>query len=154
VSVYYLDTSAVVKRYADELGSEWIRQIATARPSYLLISSRFLIVETVSALARRLREKLITPKVYRDSLAAFEDDCQFEYHLIEVTAETVNVARDLVGRHPLRAYDAVHLASALSTAKFFRPAELPEPVFLSADDRLVQAAEAEGLVADNPNRYP
>lgn len=153
MSAYYLDTSAIAKRYVNEPGSRWIRELVAARPRHLFASSRLLIVEIASALTRRLREKLITPRVYRDALKTFDDDCQLEYQLIEATDETIHTARDLVMRYPLRAYDAVHLASALSAARSFRQAELPAPIFLSADDRLIQAAHAEGLLAENPNEY-
>jgi len=33
-------------------------------------------------------------------------------------------------------------------------AGLPSPAFLAADDRMLDAAQAEGLTADNPNRHP
>lgn len=100
MSAYYLDTSAIAKRYVNEPGSRWIRELVAARPRHLFASSRLLIVEIASALTRRLREKLITPRVYRDALKTFDDDCQFEYQLIEATDETIHTARDLVMRYP------------------------------------------------------
>jgi hypothetical protein len=62
-------------------------------------------------------------------------------------------------RHPLRAYDAVHLATALIAERSFRAKGLPPLLFLSSDDRLLTAARAEGLAAsadfspDNPNLH-
>ncbi len=152
MTVYYLDTSAAVKRYVNESGSVWIRNITSAYPHHFLISSRLLVVEIASALARRLRDKLITRNIHRVSLQALDDDCRLDYQLIELTDDIVNLARNLVGRHPLRAYDAVHLASALNTAQFLHQAKLPAPIFLSADDRLIQAAQKEGLAAENPSK--
>lgn len=50
-------------------------------------------------------------------------------------------ARALLVRHPLRAGDAIQLASALLLRR-----ELAEPVtFAAYDDRLKAAARAEGL---------
>ncbi len=152
MSVYYLDTSAVVKRYVNEAGSDWVRALGT-KPSPLMLSSRLLIVEIASALTRRLREKAITPSVFRESLSLFDDDCKFEYQLLDVTRDIINIARSLVSRHPLRSYDAIHLASALYVAAFFRQTALPAPIFLAADERLLHAALAEGLEADNPNTH-
>jgi hypothetical protein len=55
--------------------------------------------------------------------------------------------------HPLRAYDATHLATALTAQRFLTSQSSPSLVFLSADDRLSRAASAEGLAADNPNLH-
>ena len=53
------------------------------------------------------------------------------------------MARDLIQRHPLRGFAAVHLASALNLKR-----DLGEPItFAAADERLLQAAAAEGLQA-------
>ncbi len=53
--------------------------------------------------------------------------------------------------HPLRAYDAVQLASAMLAQFRLETASL---VFLTADDRLLTAAAAEGLLTDNHNLHP
>ena len=63
-------------------------------------------------------------------------------------------ARDLIEHHPLRAYDAVQLASGLMANDALLGAGVPALTFLSADTRLLNAAAAEGLGTDNPNVYP
>ena len=55
----------------------------------------------------------------------------------------------LTQRHPLRAYDAIQLSSALYANDFLRSQDLSF-VFISGDGRLIEAARAEGLAADNP----
>lgn len=60
----------------------------------------------------------------------------------------------MIDRHPLRAYDAVQLASALRASRALQAARLPPLLFLSADDRLTAAATHEGLATDNPNAHP
>ncbi|MBU0702365.1 MAG: hypothetical protein KKC18_00665 [Chloroflexi bacterium] len=52
------------------------------------------------------------------------------------------------------AYDAVHLATALSINQRLVEAGEPALTFLSADVRLNDAATAEGLAVDNPNEHP
>ena len=59
----------------------------------------------------------------------------------------------LLERHPLRAYDAVQLASGLFANDLLIAMEQPTLTFLCADDRLLAAAQAEGLAIDNPNSY-
>ncbi|HEY9706764.1 MAG TPA: type II toxin-antitoxin system VapC family toxin, partial [Oculatellaceae cyanobacterium] len=56
VNAYFLDSSALVKRYVPETGSAWIQAIADAATGNLLIISRITWVEVLSALARRQRE--------------------------------------------------------------------------------------------------
>jgi predicted nucleic acid-binding protein len=61
------------------------------------------------------------------------------------------ISGDLLEHHPLRAYDAVQLASALIVARALTGTGMGAPIFLTADDRLLDVARAEGLPTDNPN---
>jgi predicted nucleic acid-binding protein len=72
----------------------------------------------------------------------------------EMGPALAEAAGDLVVLHPLRAYDAVQLASALLAQSDLARVEAPALTFLTADDRLLVIAEAEGLRTDNPNRHP
>lgn len=148
---YYLDTSALIKRYVAEVGSRWLINLVNAAP--FLFTSRLTMVEVRSVLARRKREVSITTQDHNDALGAFVEDCLAQYRFIEVDLPIVDLASDLLERHPLRAYDAVQLASALRINHVLEAADLMLPTFLSADDRLLTAAQAEGLSTDNPNRY-
>lgn len=53
MTAYFFDSSAIVKRYVPEVGSDWIRAIADPAADNLLIISRLTWVEVLSALARR-----------------------------------------------------------------------------------------------------
>lgn len=63
-------------------------------------------------------------------------------------------AGELLDRHPLRAYDAIQLASALRINEVLTTANLSSPTFLSADNKLLAVAAAEALPTDNPNDHP
>ena len=63
-------------------------------------------------------------------------------------------ARGLIGRHPLKAYDAVQLALALQLYPSVVSLEDVAFTFISADDGLNRGASAEGLAVDNPNLHP
>ena len=82
------------------------------------------------------------PPAERDrALAALELDFA-ALRAVELSTPVVLEARALLVRHPLRAGDAIQLASALLLRR-----ELGEPVaFAAYDDRLKAAAKAEGLV--------
>jgi hypothetical protein len=64
VTTYYLDTSALVKRYIDEVGSNWVRTLLVQSPPPSLIVVHLAIVEMTSALARRRREGLLSAAEY------------------------------------------------------------------------------------------
>jgi len=154
VSTYYLDSSALVKRYVDEVGSAWLHSLVAPDAGHLLITSRITTVEVNAALARRRREAALSLADYADSVQAFRYDTQARYNLVELDAAISDLARDLVDRHPLRAYDAVQLASAAEANRILRTMSLSPLVFVSADKRLVATAGAEGLLTDDPNLHP
>jgi len=151
---YYLDTSALLKRYVDEVGSAWLRRALASAHEIVIVTTELLIVEVISALNRRVREGTVTAHNYVRLSARFRDDCRDAYHLIAPVGAIIDVACSLLERHPLRAYDAVHLATALSINQRLTEAGEVGLAFLSADARLNDAAAAEGLAVDNPNDHP
>lgn len=149
--IYYGDTSALLKRYVDELGSAWVRATIAPAADVLVISSQLALIEIVSALNRRVREGAITAREYPRVVGMFHTDCHHEYRFFALDSEVVDLACTLLERYPLRAYDATHLATAVIAQQMLRRAGDVEYIFLSADDRLNTAAAAEGLAVDNPN---
>ena len=151
---YYADTSAAVKLYVLELGSGWIRDLLAHGQQPVVLSSVLLRVEMRSAFARRLREGTVTP----DEYAAMCHQCDVHratfYRLAPLDEAMIQRANALIDRHPLRSYDAIHLATALIINQQLLDANIPALAFLSADDRLNAVADAEGLAADNPNHHP
>jgi len=55
VASYYLDTSALVKRYAREQGSAWVRMLLDPSARHALYTIRLTGPELVAALARKAR---------------------------------------------------------------------------------------------------
>jgi predicted nucleic acid-binding protein len=149
---YYLDTSAMFKQYVDEPGSTWLRAQVSSATS--LVSSQLLIVEAVSALNRRVREGSLSSAEYRRVRDVFREDCRVTYQIVPPTTAIVDWACELLERHPLRGYDAMHLATALAVRQSLQRQGLPTLIFISADDNLNTAASAEGLAVDNPNDHP
>lgn len=147
--LFYLDSSALVKRYIPEPGTEWVRHVAATSS---VAMAEFGIVEVAAALARRARMGDLDPELYEDLLEMFLQDVE-GYSVLSPTRNTVHLAVDLTRRHPLRAYDALQLATALELSRALE-AEGFSLTFVSADDRLCAAAEHEGLTTVNPNRIP
>jgi len=151
---YYADSSVLVKRHVRESGSDWFRTMADPASGQVITTARISQVEVYSALNRRVRETVLTPDQYVEIAADFAALCLTEYQFIELTPAVVARARHLLEQHALRAYDAVQLAAALTARDSLVSAGLAAPVFISSDDRLLTAAQLEGLLADNPNLYP
>ncbi len=132
----YLDTSALVKLYVPERGSGDARRIVGQATR--VGTSRISYVEARAAFARRYREGALSRRDYGEVLRSLEHEWE-NYVLLEVTAAIIRAAGDLTEKHVLRAYDAIHLATALSV----RPALTME--FLASDERLIEAAAKEGF---------
>ena len=52
---YFLDASAVVKRYADEAGSTWIRQLTGPQAQNTILLAEITLAEVAAALAAKHR---------------------------------------------------------------------------------------------------
>ena len=151
---YYLDTSALGKRYVTEVGSGWVRALTAPTTGNALVTARITMAEMYSVLARRRREGSVSPDACATAAQAFTAHCSAEYRFIELELNVIDGARNLLERYPLRAYDAVQLASALAASQALVDRGLEPLIFVSADDRLLNVAAAEGLATDNPHLHP
>ena len=150
MSVAYFDTSALLKRYVTETGSEWVKTLLSVDDAPLVFTSHLAAVEAACAFARRSREGNLSPQALDNLLRLFDYDVAYRYHILELSPATIDAARDLALQHPLRAYDAVHLATAWLANQELVRTDKPPLTFVCADDRLVGIARATGLLANNP----
>ena len=150
---YYLDASAISKRYLRERGSRWVIGLMSAPAVNHFTSIELVTVEVICALTRAHRERRISSG-YRERLIALAlADSRTDIGLMAVSQAILDLATQLATRHPLRAYDAIHLATMLDWTNELTQAGLPAPIFVSADANLLAAARAEGLAAENPNEH-
>ncbi len=154
MGIYFLDTSAIVKRYCLERGQSWIQSLCNLLQGHILFISQAALVEVVTAFCRKayLREISITQR--DEFIDAFRADCKNSYIIEPVTDAIYTAAGNLCRVYNLRAYDAVQLSCALNTCNAALADQVPPPIFVCADKRLVEFACAEGLVADNPQNHP
>jgi uncharacterized protein len=150
LSVLFADTSAIAKRYLMETGSVWVRQWANPAAGNIIIISGLATVEVAAAVARREREGTISPNDAMTLRRVFAGHINQSYTVINLSKGVLAHARDLVGKYPLRSLDAIQLASALRAAQTLGIT----PTFISADQRLLSAATAEGFAVDDPNAHP
>ncbi|KYC42008.1 nucleic acid-binding protein [Scytonema hofmannii PCC 7110] len=154
VKAYFLDSSALLKRYVSETRTAWIQFLTAHSSSNLLVIARITWVEILSALARRQREGSLSSNQVSQILQAFRYHFDTQYQKVELLPTVTQIAGELVSRHPLRAYDAVQLASALCILPQFSQANTMTFTFFTADERLLAVAQIENLITDNPNYHP
>jgi len=139
----YLDTSALVKRFVLEAGSTEVQNLLTGGEPVACATIGY--AELYSGLTRRQREGALSPLEYRRLCRRFEVDWMSVVK-VELGAEILTAARGLIQRHGLRAFDGIHLASALGLKS-----ATGEPVtFVASDRHLLRAAADERLVTLNP----
>ncbi len=154
MAVYYLDTSALVKRYVAEAGTAWVTVLCTPATGNTLNSARITCAELIAALFRRVQADSLALADAQTAAARFRGDLLSQYELVEITENVVNTAMRLAETHVLRGYDAVQLAAALELQAVRASFALPPLTFVSADDRLNRVASAEGLPIEDPNLHP
>jgi predicted nucleic acid-binding protein len=154
MATYFLDTSAIIKRYIFEPGQAWILSLCNPAQGHDLYISQAALVEVVAAICRRAREKSINIAERDRLITVFRQDSQESYNIWPVATDLYNAAGDLCRSHRLRAYDAVQLACVLALRQYTLANQAPEPIFVCADVGLLDIADVEGLQGENPNNYP
>jgi predicted nucleic acid-binding protein len=137
--IFFLDTSALVKRYVREAGSAAVRDLWRRRRRIAV--SRIAHAELAAAVARGWREGALERAECDSILDRAERDFP-ALEVVEIRRAVVQEVRDLVLRSPLRGYDAVQLACALALDRRGIAVDL-----WSADVALVTAARSEGVKA-------
>lgn len=156
MQIFFMDSSALVKRYVAEVGSEWILHVCEAQNPKSLVRSNLVmvaeitLVEVAAAIAKRVkRTKELGEAEGNDAYKLFVEHYENEYKVNSLTPALVRVAVDLARKHALRAYDAVQLATALDAKNLLKANDL-SLTFVASDNTLLQAARAEDMAAENP----
>jgi predicted nucleic acid-binding protein len=148
---FYLDASALAKRYVPERGSEQINAIIDTVPGRRL---HVLIIgtgEIVSILVRKHNAGVFSDTYFRQVLANFESEIVRAAAItkVSVTSRLVTASLPLIVAHSINSTDALTLKSALAIARRLRSAG-DDLVLVASDQRLLRAAQAEGLNTFNP----
>lgn len=142
--VLYLDTSALVKRYAPhERNADAILALCDPEAGHTLFTSSLSGPEVASALRRKEREGYLSATGVQRAWTVFQAHAEVEYVLLAVSAPVLREAEQLILNHKLRAFDAVHLASALAVQTLLQGGGDLE--FVTADKDQAAAAKDVGL---------
>ncbi|MDZ7956166.1 type II toxin-antitoxin system VapC family toxin [Nostoc sp. DedQUE09] len=154
MAVYFLDSSALVKRYISETGSVWVLGLFDPALKNEVFIAAITAVEIIAAITRRTRSGSISITDATTTRNQFKIDLQKDYQIVEITENIINSGMVLSETYGLRGYDAIQLAvgrvvNTISIANGLSPI-----TFVSADNELNAAVVSEGLMIENPNSHP
>lgn len=141
----FFDTSALVKRYADEQGTKSVDQLIETADCPIVISS-LSVIEIASAFRRKYNRGEISEQKRDGLLASFFEEATERFTIVPIDESSFEDAFDLVLEDDLRTLDSAQLAAALEL-----PPSNPEITFVCADEKLVAVASRHGLSTTNPN---
>lgn len=143
---FYFDTSALIKLYIEEEGSDQVINLVEGLEDSKVVILDVTLLESRSAVRRREREGDISGADANRILRQIEEDGASLYLIQPMSPAVVEEAARLLDAHSLRTYDALQLAGCL-TARPSVPASL---TFVCADVRPCDAAKLEGLSTLSP----
>jgi uncharacterized protein len=139
VPLYFLDTSALVKLYVQEPGTERLLSVVNARQADRFAILSVASVEARSAIRRRERAGDMDAQSADLVLDALRADIETMFITQGVTESLIDLASVMVDRHGLRAYDAMQLAGSLMVGA----TEPHGSIFVCSDRQLLNAAQSE-----------
>ncbi len=147
MALYYLETTALVKLYVRELGTERLLLLADRSSENRLAILALAQVELRSAVRRRERNGEIPAAVATQLLEVFKRHVEGRFITQTVTDFVLDLASMLVDQYALRAFDAVQLAGYMALKSSAGP---DVPVFVCSDHELLAAATREGIPILDP----
>jgi uncharacterized protein len=147
LALYYLETSALVKLYIREPGTDRLLQLASNVDENRFAVLALSQVEFRSAIRRRQRAGDIDSKIASLVLDRFGQHLEVRFLRQVLNDSVLDIASEMIDRYALRAYDAVQLAGclALKTAVGAEPS-----TFVCSDQQLLDAARSELLSVLDP----
>lgn len=147
MALYYLETSALVKLYVLEPGTERLLRIASNVPENRLAVLAMSAVEARSAIRRRERSGDVDSQAATLILDRLQQHMESRFLRQPVNEIVLDGAIEMIDRYALRAYDAIQLAGCLALKT---TAGTESPTFVCSDQRLLEAARSELLPALDP----
>ncbi len=129
----FFDSSAFVKRYIEEAGSQTVEALGLAATE--LAVSIVCIPEVISALNRRVRERDLSHHQYETAKDNMFEDAR-DIVIVNLTPDVLSTCTTILEASPVRALDALHVACAI---------EWEAELFVSGDKRQISAAKKAGL---------
>ncbi|MGB2841667.1 MAG: type II toxin-antitoxin system VapC family toxin [Halobacteriota archaeon] len=138
----YLDTSALVKRYCEEGGSDVVNDVFESDNE--IVTSYWTLAEAIAAIDKKVAKRQISEEERDFVISVLFSDVLNRITFVKISNEFIEAIIEMILAHHISADDALQLFSCIVSLS---------PIFLAADKGLIRAAKEEGLKAfDVENR--
>ena len=148
MALYYLETSALVKLYVYETGTDRLLGLTASDAGHKFAILSLAQVEFRAAIRGRQRRGEIPADAADELMESFRRHSEGKFLIQQFSDSLVDVASALIDSYPLRGYDAAQLAGYLVLRSI---SGSEEPVFVSADKVLIATARNEGCPVLDPS---
>lgn len=150
----FFDSSALLKRYLKEQGSQRVLNLTDPEQTGLILISGLTPIEMIATLRRQGRQGgTITSEESDRAVRSFQHDLEQYFIVIDLTPQILKRAVEVANTHALRGSDSIQLAAVLDVRDRMEGRGLPPPSVISSDRELNIAATQEGLVVENPENH-
>jgi len=132
----YLDTSALVKRYCEEVGSDVVNDIFESDNE--IVTSYWTLAEAIAAIDKKVAKRQISEEERDFVISVLFSDVLNRMTFVKISNEFIEAIIERVLAHHISADDALQLFSCIVSVS---------QIFLAADKSLIRAAKEEGLNA-------
>lgn len=148
MALFYVDISAIIKRYQREKGTEVVDQLF----DNLLREDRFYtsflsVLELTSGIMRLAKGGQLQENNANELIARFREDLRQRFQVWPLDNAITSKAVSIVEQHKLRSADAIHTATAFA---IFSVISGQDSVLVSSDHEMLEAAEASQLATIYP----
>jgi predicted nucleic acid-binding protein len=150
---FFLDASAFAKRYSLETGSARVDYLIDNVTYDRLMCLMLGAAEVASVLVRRRNSGVLSLTAFAQGMTNLKTEVvdADEFHTLSMDNDLIAAAMGLIDKHAINATDAVVLRLALDVVAQLR-ADGHDLVLVASDQRLLRAAQAEGLLSFDPER--
>jgi len=147
LSLFFLDTSALVKLYVQEPGTDRLLHVVGNSSENRVAVLSLSAVEARSAIRRRQRAGDIDQTAADFILESLRRHMESRFVRQAVNDTLIDAALQVIDRYALRAYDAMQLAGCL----MLNAIERRSWTFVCSDHHLLDAARQENIAVFDPN---
>jgi predicted nucleic acid-binding protein len=147
------DASALGKRYAPENGTPTVNALFGTGLGVRMVGSLMGYAEAAASLRRRLNQGVLSLAEFSSARLALRRDlfAQPGFDLLPVDDASFLACIALIDQHNLNSSDAALLETYLRYNRA-QPPGSPTCVLVASDQRLIRAADLEGLATLNPEK--
>jgi predicted nucleic acid-binding protein len=148
---FCIDGSALAKRYVAEPGTALMDLLLQGVAEDRIYIVNICYAEVVSVLVRKKNTGMLSVANFNAALVGLKQEViqSLGKHLLSFDNSVATNALVLIDKHAINATDAIILRVAQDVAQYLR-GRGDDLVLVASDQRLLRAAQAEGLVTFNP----